>query len=387
MTGPANTKPANTGPANIGPTGRQVPAAGRADLVGSLLRPAELLAARARFRRGEIGAEELRAAEDTAIAAALGKLRDIGYAVATDGEMRRDAWLTGVSQAVHGFAADYPVSELRQADGSTVRVEWHTKPVVARLRKDGRFTEREFAFLRANAGGPLAKITMPSPAYLARACFKEGGGYDSQEELLADFTEIIRSEAAALRADGAGYVQLDEGFVLLAIRSSWDALSESGADMRDRLRRDIEAENACHDELAGAAVRAIHICLGNRTSFNATLGGYDRLAEQLFSELHADRFLLEYDSARSGDFSPLRFVPEGKTAVLGLVTTKDARLEKPDDLLRRIDEAARYCPLERLALSPQCGFYHGADDATMTLDDQWRKLELIVDVAAKAWAQ
>jgi 5-methyltetrahydropteroyltriglutamate--homocysteine methyltransferase len=363
------------------------PQAGRADLVGSLLRPPGLLHARGRFRRGEIGAEELSVAEDTSIAGALGKLRDIGYPVATDGEMRRDAWLTGVSQAVHGFAGEYPVSELRQADGTVVRVEMHTKPVVARLRKDGRFTEREFTFLRGNAGSLFPKITMPSPAYLARACFLEGGGYASQEELLADFTEVIRSEAAALRADGAGYVQLDEGFVLLAIRSAWDALSASGADLRARLQRDIEAENACHDELAGAAVRAIHICLGNRTNFNATVGGYDRIAEQVFTELHADRFLLEYDSGRSGDFSPLRFVPEGKVAVLGLVTTKDARLEKPDDLLRRIDEAARYCPLERLALSPQCGFYHGADDATMTLDDQWRKLELIVEVARRAWAE
>ncbi len=368
------------------PPETSTPPAGRADLVGSLLRPPELLDARVRFRRGEIGAGRLRAAEDAAIAAALAKLRDIGYPVATDGEMRRDAWLTGVSQAVHGFADEYPVSELRRADGTVARVEWHTKPVVARLRKDGRFTEREFTFLSRNAGTPLAKITMPSPAYLARACFQEGRGYASQEELLADFTEIIGSEAAALRADGARYVQLDEGFVLLAIRSSWEALSSSGTDMRARLQRDIEAENACHDALAGAAVRAIHICLGNRTNFNATVGGYDRLAEQLFSELHADRFLLEYDSERSGDFSPLRFVPAGKTAVLGLVTTKDARLEKPDDLLRRIDEAARYCPLERLALSPQCGFYHGADDATMTLDDQWRKLELIVSVAARAWA-
>ena len=356
-------------------------------MVGSLLRPPELLNARARFRRGEATAGQLRAAEDTAITAALGRLRDIGYPVATDGEMRRDAWLTGVSQAVHGFADAYPVRELRQADGTVAQVEMHTKPVVARLRKDGRFTEGEFTFLRESAGGLCPKVTMPSPAYLARACFAGGGGYGSQEELLADFTEIIRSEAAALRADGAGYVQLDEGFVLLAIRSSWDELSSAGADMTGRLQRDIEAENACHDELAGAAVRAIHVCLGNRTSFNATVGGYDRIAEQVFSELHADRFLLEYDSERSGDFSPLRFVPEGKTAVLGLVTTKDARPEKPDDILRRIDEAARYCPLDRLALSPQCGFYHGADDATMTLDDQWRKLELIVEVAGRAWAE
>jgi 5-methyltetrahydropteroyltriglutamate--homocysteine methyltransferase len=369
------------------PPQEQAPAAGRADLVGSLLRPPELLDARARFRRGEIDERRLRAAEDTAIAASLARLRDIGYPVATDGEMRRDAWLTGVSQAVHGFADEYPVSELRRADGTVARVEWHTKPVVARLRKEGRFTEREFAFLSEHAGTLLPKITMPSPAYLARACFQEGKGYATQEELLADCTEIIRSEAAALRADGARYVQLDEGFVFLAMRSSWDVLSSSGTDMHARLQRDIEAENACHDALAGAAVRAIHICLGNRTNYNATVGGYDRLAEQLFSELHADRFLLEYDSERSGDFSPLRFVPGGKVAVLGLVTTKDARPEKPDDILRRIDEAARYCPLERLALSPQCGFFHGADDATMTLDDQWRKLELVAGVAAKAWAQ
>lgn len=360
--------------------------AGRADMVGSLLRPPELLAARARFQRGEIDADALREAEDGAIRETLGRLRDIGYPVATDGEMRRDAWVTGVSQVVSGFADEYPVIERRQPDGTVARIEFHTKPVVARLRKNGRFTEREFTFLRDNAGPLCPKITMPSPAYLARACYREGQGYSSQAELLADFTEIIRDEAAALRADGAGYVQLDEGFLAMTSRSSWESLYAAGTDMQAGLERDIAAENACHDALEGAAIRAIHVCLGNRTAHNSAVGGYDRIAEQVFAELHADRFLLEYDSERSGDFSPLRFVPAGKMVVLGLVTTKDARLEKADDILRRIDEAARFCPLERLALSPQCGFYHGAEDTTMTLDDQWRKLELIVDIAGRAWA-
>ena len=198
---------------------------------------------------------------------------------------------------------------------------------VARLRKDGRFTEREFGFLRENAGNLRTKVTIPSPAYLARACFQQGNGYSSPDELLADRTEIIRSEIAALRADGVGYVQLDEGFLAMTSRSSWEALYASGTALQGRLQRDIEAENACHDVL------------------------------------------------------------EGKIAVLGLVTTKDAHLGKPADLLRRIDEAARFCPLERLAISPQCGFFHGAEDTTMTLDDQWRKLELIVDIASKVWAR
>jgi 5-methyltetrahydropteroyltriglutamate--homocysteine methyltransferase len=363
------------------------PGVARADMVGSLLRPPELLAARNRFKRGEIDAAALREAEDTAVRATLGRLRDIGYPVATDGEMRRDAWVTGVSQAVSGFADEYPVIERPQADGTVSRIEFHTKPVVARLRKDGRFTEREFGFLRDNAGALCPKVTMPSPAYLARACYTDGSsGYASPDELLTDLTRIIREEAEALRADGVGYVQLDEGFLAMTSRSAWESLYEAGTDLAGRLQRDIDAENACHDALEGAAIRAIHICLGNRTSFNAATGSYDKIAEPVFTGLHADRFLLEYDSERSGDFSPLRFVPEGKIAVLGLVTTKDARLEKPADLLRRIDEAARFCPMERLAISPQCGFFHGAEDTTMTLDDQWRKLELIVDVAARAWA-
>lgn len=366
------------------------PAAGRADMVGSLLRPPELLAARARFRRGEIDADALRETEDRSIRETLGRLRDIGYPVATDGEMRRDAWVTGVSQVVSGFAEEYPVIERPQPDGTVAKIEFHTRPVVARLRKNGRFTEDEFTFLRDNAGTLCPKITIPSPVYLARACFQEGKGYSSPEELLADLTGIIRAEAAALRADGVGYVQLDEGFLAMTSQSSWESLFAGGADPADienRLRRDIEAENACHDVLAGAAIRAIHICLGNRVRHTTTVGSYDRIAEPVFSELHVDRFLLEYDSERSGDFSPLRFVPAGKIAVLGLVTTKDARLEKPGDILRRIDEAARFCPLERLALSPQCGFFHGAEDTTMTLDDQWRKLELIVNIAGKVWAR
>lgn len=357
----------------------------RADMVGSLMRPRKLLAARERLRRGEVGPERVRELEDESIREALGRLRDIGYPVATDGEMRRDAWMTGVSDVVEGFADAYPVVAMKRPDGTTEEVELHTKPVVARLRKTGRFTDREFGFLKANAGALCPKVTMPSPSYLARACFQEGTGYASQEELLADMTGIIRAEAEALRDEGVRYVQLDEGFALLAMRSSWDALSTAGVDLRARLGQDIAAENACHDVLDGSAVRAIHICVGNRTAWNHAAGGYDRIAEQVFNELHVDRFLLEYDSDRAGDFSPLRFMPEGKIAVLGLVTTKDPRLEKPEAVLRRIEEASQYCPVERLALSPQCGFYHGADDRTMTLDDQWRKLELVVEVADRVW--
>jgi 5-methyltetrahydropteroyltriglutamate--homocysteine methyltransferase len=359
----------------------------RADLVGSLMRPPELLAAREQLARGALEPQRVRELEDESIRAALARLADIGYPVATDGEMRRDAWMTGVSDVVEGFAGAYPVVAMKRPDGTTEEVELHTKPVVAKLHKTGRFTDREFGFLKANAGPLCPKITMPSPSYLARACFREGAGYATQEELLADMTEIVRSEVTALRDEAVRYVQLDEGFALLAMRSTWDALKSAGVDLRARLQQDIAAENACHDALAGHAVRAIHICVGNRTAYNHAVSGYDRMAEQVFNELHVDRFLLEYDSDRAGDFSPLRFMPEGKVAVLGLITTKDPRLEKPDDILRRIEEASRFCPVERLALSPQCGFYHGADDRTMTLDDQWRKLELVVEVAGRVWAQ
>lgn len=358
---------------------------GRADMVGSLMRPPKLLAARARFKRGEITPEALTEAEDQAIREALRRLRDIGYTVSTDGEMRRDAWMTGVSQVVSGFADEYPVVHLPMPDGTTEPVELHTKPIAGRLRKNGRFTDREFRFLAGAADGLCPKITIPSPAFLAWACYREDQGYGSVEELLADTTEIIRSEVEALREDGAGYVQLDEGFAGWTNRSTWESRAAAGIDLHRRLQQDIDAENVCHDVLSGAAVRSIHICLGNRTNYNPQVGGYDRIAEQVFTELRVDRFMLEYDSQRAGDFAPLRFIPEGKIAVLGLVTTKDAHVENPDDILRRIDEAARFCPVERLALSPQCGFFHGVDDDTMTLADQWRKLEFIVGIEQRVW--
>jgi 5-methyltetrahydropteroyltriglutamate--homocysteine methyltransferase len=361
----------------------------RTDQVGSLIRPPELLDARDAYKAGRIDREELRRVEDAAILDALEKQRQIGIEIFTDGEMRRDAWQTDIMQAVEGFADEYPIAEQRLPDGSVARVQMHTKPVRARLRQTRRLTAHEVQFLTQHAPGPF-KVTMPAASFVAGLAYQPGvtdQAYPSPEELQQDVVALIRGEMQALVDDGVSYVQLDEGFVRYVSEEFLQGLRQAGRDPERALEADIAAENACYDAVPRDRVTvAMHVCRGNRVRTGG-VGSYDWLAERLFGALHVDRFLLEYDSERAGSFEPLRFLPKGKTAVLGLVTTKDGRLESQDDLLRRIEEAARYCPIDQLALSPQCGFQSAAmrDGAFMTMDEQWRKLELVVDTARKVW--
>lgn len=366
-----------------------MPVVMRTDHVGSLIRPAPLLEARAAYREGRIPLEALRAAEDEAVLEALALQQAAGLEVFTDGEFRRDAWQTPISQAVDGFANEYPVQENRLADGTVVRLEMHTKPVVAKLQRRRRLLGVDVAFLKRHAPGPF-KVTLPSPSYTARSSYARGvteRAYPTVEALQQDTVAILRAEVEALAADGVSYLQLDEGFTGY-VRPGWlDALRSQGIDPEQALAADIAADNACYDAArARGMTTAMHLCRGSRTNARNT-GSYDWLAERLFDQLHVDRFLLEYDSEAAGGFEPLRFVPPGKVAVLGLVTTKDARLEAEDELVRRVEAAARFCPLERLAISPQCGFQGAAnaDGARMTVDDQQRKLELVVRVARRIW--
>jgi 5-methyltetrahydropteroyltriglutamate--homocysteine methyltransferase len=360
----------------------------RTDLVGSLIRPSKLVAARAAFRAGTISASQKKAVEDDAIRKAVANVQRIGLPVVNDGELRRDSWMTNLSESVSGFAEDYPVFTITKPDGSAEDVVFHTKPVVSRLVRHERITRGEFDFVKPLVKGSIGKITLPSPAYFARFAFQDGVtdlAYADRAVLLLDITAIIADEMRALLADGVDYVQLDEGFTGWVNGSALEYYESQGKDPAEALTQDIAAENSCHDVLAHAAIRAIHICRGNRVSWAGGSGSYDWVAERLFSELHADRFLLEFDSERAGGFEPLRFVPSGKIAVLGLVTSKSAALESRDELLSRIERASVFCPLDRLALSAQCGFHHGDGDMTMSADDQWRKLELIVRVADEVW--
>ena len=361
----------------------------RTDHVGSLTRPDLLLDVRDSYHAGRIGRDELVNAEDAAILDALAMERNIGIDILSDGEMRRDAWMTGFSAAVEGFVTDYAPVEQRKPDGTIVLVIGHHKPVRERLKQVSRFTEHEVAFMNEHAPGPF-KITMPSPSGIARSGYLPGisnYAYPTREELQHDLVEIISAEMLQLTSEGVAYIQLDMGFSVYVINERFEEFERAGSNPEYELQRDIAADNLCYDLLPPTIIRAMHLCRGSRTSWSGGIGGYDWLAERLFDQLHVDRFLLEYDTERAGGFEPLRFMPKGKVAVLGLVSSKAPGLEKQEALLRRIDEASKFCPIDQLALSPQCGFQGAADrdGAHMTIEEQRRKLELVVETAHKIW--
>ena len=360
----------------------------RADQVGSLLRPPELLQARKAYQARDIGVEELRRVEDRAITEALEMQRQVGIEVYTDGEMRRDAWMSDVADAVEGFVDDHHLIHWHKPDGNTEDEPSRAKIAGATLHQVRRLTAHEVSFLKQYAPGPF-KITLPSPVAIAQSGYKPGlsdHAYPTRAQFLEELVRIIRGEMRTLVDEGVAYIQLDEGFIGYVGEDWRERFQRGGVDPDQALAAAIAAENACYDALPREQVTlAMHICRGNSKSRWSLSGGYDWLAEQVFTSLHVDRFLLEYDSERAGGFAPLRFVPKGKTVVLGLVGTKYGQLEKQDDLVRRVEEAAKYVPYEQLALSPQCGFASVAEGNLLSQEDQRRKLELVVETTRKVW--
>jgi 5-methyltetrahydropteroyltriglutamate--homocysteine methyltransferase len=353
-----------------------------------LLRPPDLLAARAAHAEGRLGAEELRQVEDRTILHVLELQRQVGLDVVSDGEFRRGSWLTGMADAVDGFVADRIVVEWHGPGGgpeaSTARV------VGGRLEQKRRLTGDEVRFLRAHAPGPF-KVTIPTPSSFLLVSFKPGltdRWYATRAALVEELGRIVRAELVALLAEGVRYLQLDAPYYTSYLDARVrERLRQNGVDPDRAFEDSIAADTACLAGLAREGVTlAVHVCRGNSRSRWFTEGGYDPIAEKLFGALPVDRFLLEYDTERSGTFAPLRFVPSGKSVVLGLISTKEPRLESGDDLRRRIDEAARYVPLSSLALSPQCGFASVAAGNLLSADDQRRKLELVVQTARKVWS-
>jgi 5-methyltetrahydropteroyltriglutamate--homocysteine methyltransferase len=314
--------------------------------------------------------------------------RGAGIGVFSDGELRRGGWMTDMSDAVEGFVP-----------AERVNIRWHgpnaaehpsdAQVVGATLHQTHRLTAHESAFLRQHAPGPF-KVTLPSPSVFMLLGYRPGltdRFYATRLDLLRELGRITRAEIEALVAEGVPYVQLDapqySNYVDAERR---ETLRAAGIDPDEALEHAVEVDRACLDGLrGGSATIGFHICRGNRQSMWFAEGGYDPIAEKLFTSLPVDRFLLEYDTERAGSFEPLRFVPRGVTVVLGLVTTKDPTLESQDDLLRRIDEAARYVPMDDLAISPQCGFASTAVGNLLSEDDQRRKLELVVETARRAW--
>jgi 5-methyltetrahydropteroyltriglutamate--homocysteine methyltransferase len=330
----------------------------------------------------------LRVEEDRAILAAVQRQREIGIDVVSDGEMRRGSWLTDMAEAVTGFVPQKVPIEWKGPGGG---LEGSTANAVgAKLQKARKLTAYELPLLKQSAGGPF-KITLPAPSNFLVPSYKPGltdQFYPTHADLLPDLVDVVRDEVQWLVSEGGEYIQLDAPYYSFYLDPAQrERLRASGRDANSEFEAGIAGDNAAIKDIPRDRVTvAVHVCRGNSRSRWFTEGGYDAIAEKLFGGLDADRFLLEYDTERSGGFEPLRLVPRGKTVVLGLITTKEPKLETQDELRRRIDEASRYVPLENLALSPQCGFASVAAGNLLSAEDQWRKLELVVDTARKVWA-
>jgi len=362
----------------------------RADHVGSLLRPPELMRAREDQAAGRIGVAELRAVEDQAIRDVVKMQEGIGLRSATDGEFRRASWhmdfiyqLGGIERTEGNIAVRFQ-SEKGQIEFTPAALR-----VVRRLTLDRPIFADAFAFLKSVATKATPKLTIPSPSmvhYRGGRAAIDPKVYPDLESFYHDLAQVYAREIAALAKLGCTYLQLDDtSLAYLNDPEQRTFIAEQGGDERRQHEVYVRLINeAIADRPAGMTI-CTHSCRGNFRSSWAASGGYDYVAEAVFGGLNVDGFFLEYDDARSGTFAPLRFVPKGKLVVLGLVTTKRGALERKDDLKRRIDEAAKYVPLEQLCLSPQCGFSSTVEGNMISRDEQIAKLRLVAEVAREVW--
>ncbi|GGM74852.1 5-methyltetrahydropteroyltriglutamate--homocysteine S-methyltransferase [Thermopolyspora flexuosa] len=367
----------------------------RAEHVGSLLRPPALLEARAAHKRGEISDEELRAREDEAALAALELQRSVGLQIFTDGEVRRATWMAGLLEQLGGVVpVEAPKHIWHRDDGEPPEDETDFEMVAARdkLYRKKTLTLAEAEFLLRHSPGQF-KITMMSASMGPMLWHKDVSPptYPTPADMMRDLVPLQIKEIEELIELGVTWIQLDSLGYNRVIDRRFEA-AIGGTDSEKARQTHLERTVAVDAELVRAAKRknpdvtvGMHICRGNNRSAWMSEGGYDPIAEKLFTQVGVDRFLLEYDSERAGGFEPLRFVPKGTTVVLGLVSSKTPVLESQDDLLRRIEEASRYVDPEYLAISPQCGFASTALGNLLTVDDQRRKLELVVSTAERAW--
>ncbi len=358
----------------------------RADHLGSFLRSKAVLDARAAH------AKDLREIEDRQILGLLAKQKELGFDIFTDGEVRREGFMSDLVEAVDGFTKS-------DADGRTwtnaqTKSVGKTQPlfdvVSAKITQKRRLTEYETAFLLKNSPGPV-KMTLPSANQFPAIAYRKGvseKAYPTYSPFLADVAAIIAGEMAALAAEGVAYIQIDAPRYSYYLDEKWRTFlkTEYSQDLDALLDEAIASDNLGFRKAAKPGViLAIHLCRGNNKSNWYAQGGYDNIAEKVFNKLEVDRFLLEYDDERSGSFEPLRFVPKGKIVVLGLVSTKIGTLENADALAKRIDAASKFLPLDQLALSPQCGFASMAEGNIIAEDAQWAKMKLVAEVAKKVW--
>ena len=373
----------------------------RTDIVGSLLRPAALKAARARFEAGEMTADEFRAVEDEAVRGAVRLQEAAGLDVVTDGEMRRLNFQDSFGAAVEGYDAvqSQQTSYERETAGATPLQRWdihyletsgtpvaHRRPVRERLRLKRNIPLEEYRFVSSVATKP-AKVTLIGADRISQRFDYQNSRsvYDTVDAFVDDVVGIERQMIGSLVEAGCRYVQIDApGFTAYVDPPSLAKMRERGEDPDENLTRSIRAEAKIVEGFPGVTF-GIHLCRGNQRSMWHREGHYDAIAERLFTQLPHARFLLEYDSPRAGSFAPLRFVPKGKVVVLGLVSTKVPELETVDGMKRRIDEASQFIPVEQLAVSPQCGFASDVVGNLVTEDVQKRKLERVVETARQVW--
>jgi 5-methyltetrahydropteroyltriglutamate--homocysteine methyltransferase len=361
----------------------------RADHVGSLLRPPQLHAARAARKAGKIDAAELRRVEDRAILDAVKLQEDLGFQAVTDGEFRRAYWhIDFLTQFENALAVPPNVKARFHTEAGDIEAQPPGIRVAGKLSREKFVMGDDFAFLKS-VTGVAPKVTIPSPSNMhfrgGRAAIDQTV-YPDMAEFYADLGRIYAEEVTALAAADCTYLQLDEVFLAYLCDPT----------LREQVRRigeDPDTLPKTYAKLINAAISTrpnnmtvcMHLCRGNFASAWVAEGGYDPVAELLFNEIDIDGYFLEYDSPRAGNFAPLRFVPKGKKVVLGLITTKKGDLEKPDDLRRRIDEAAKYLPIDQICLSPQCGFASTEEGNRITLEDEIAKMKLVQDVARLVW--
>lgn len=362
----------------------------RADHVGSLLRTPELKENRIKWKQGLISAEELREIENIGITETVKKLEGTGMKVITDGEFRRDYFHLDFLKELAGVSVTGGIDANPNAK---VAEDGFTPPklsVTGKLKHTKDIQVADYKFLKSVVT-QTPKVSIPSPTMVH---FRGGrksidiNSYPDMDEFFYDLAAAYREEIDHLYKAGLRYLQLDDtNLAYLCDPKMRSSATERGEDPNELPKTYAALINSVIDKRPDDLMVGIHLCRGNYRSTWFAEGGYEPVAEILFNEINVDRYLLEYDDERSGDFAPLRFVPKQKKVVLGIISSKKRELESMDDLCKRIDEASQYMPLENMCISPQCGFsstHHGND---MSHDDQWKKLELVVKTAEKVWGE
>ena len=365
----------------------QLPA--RFDHVGSFLRPKFLLEARDQAAKGNITPAQLRVVEDKAITEIIKFQEDVGLKSITDGEFRRTYFHTDFLAQLGGVEVGIPFT-VKRPDGSEELAPPVMK-VVDKVRHAKNIQLADFEYLKSQtSAGNIPKVTIPSPTMLHFRGGRAGISKQHYPELDPDFYQDVANaygdELRSLSGAGCNYVQMDDtNLAYLCDEKMREAARQRGDDPNELPHRYAKFINLVVAQKPAGMTLAMHLCRGNFKSTHAASGNYEPVAEALLKEMNLDAYFMEYDDDRSGDFKPLRYLPKGKTVVLGLVTTKFGAMESKDDLKRRIDEAARYAPLDQLALSPQCGFSSTVHGNDIAVEAQRAKLRLVIETAQEVW--